>query len=36
MNIVDVYVNYLRTKIDKGFDRKMIHTVPGVGYRLDE
>ncbi|MDR2534022.1 MAG: response regulator transcription factor [Tannerellaceae bacterium] len=35
MNIVDVYVNYLRIKIDKGFDRKIIHTVPGVGYRLE-
>ena len=36
MNIVDVYVNYLRTKIDKDFERKLIHTVPGVGYRLEE
>ncbi|MDR2499215.1 MAG: response regulator transcription factor [Tannerellaceae bacterium] len=36
MNIVDVYVNYLRTKIDKDFKRKLIHTVPGLGYRLEE
>jgi DNA-binding response OmpR family regulator len=34
MNIVDVYVNYLRAKIDKDFDTKLIHTVSGVGYRM--
>jgi len=33
-NIVDVYVNYLRGKVDAGSDRKLIHTVRGVGYRL--
>ena len=31
-NIVDVYVRYLRTKIDEPFARKLIHTVVGVGY----
>lgn len=31
-NIIDVYVNYLRKKVDKGFDRKLIHTVRGQGY----
>jgi len=31
-NVIDVYVNYLRQKIDKGFDKKLIHTVRGVGY----
>lgn len=31
-NVVDVYVNYLRSKIDKGFDQKLIHTVVGMGY----
>jgi two-component system, OmpR family, copper resistance phosphate regulon response regulator CusR len=31
-NVVDVYVNFLRKKIDKGFDRKMIHTRVGFGY----
>ncbi|MDR1919542.1 MAG: response regulator transcription factor [Tannerellaceae bacterium] len=35
MNIVDVYVNYLRTKIDKDYDKKLIHTVSGVGYRME-
>jgi heavy metal response regulator len=35
-NIVDVYVNYLRSKIDSGFDKKLIHTVRGVGYVLKE
>ena len=33
-NVVDVYVGYLRRKIDRGFDRPLIHTVRGVGYRL--
>ncbi|MDH6341200.1 DNA-binding response OmpR family regulator [Parabacteroides sp. PFB2-12] len=35
MNVVDVYVNYLRGKVDKGFRNKLIHTVSGVGYRLE-
>lgn len=35
-NIIDVYVNYLRKKIDKGQDRKLIHTVRGQGYVLRE
>lgn len=35
-NIIDVYVNYLRKKIDHGFDKKLIHTVRGVGYMLKE
>ncbi|MDH6303768.1 DNA-binding response OmpR family regulator [Parabacteroides sp. PF5-5] len=35
MNVVDVYVNYLRTKIDKGFDRKLIRTVSGIGYMIE-
>lgn len=33
-NLVDVYIRYLRRKIDEGFDRKLIHTVRGVGYVL--
>ena len=33
-NVVDVYVNYLRRKIDDGFEQKLIHTVRGVGYEL--
>ena len=33
-NVIDVYVNYLRKKIDTGRDRKLIHTVRGVGYVL--
>lgn len=35
-NVVDVYVNYLRKKIDKSFDTKLIHTVIGMGYVLRE
>jgi len=31
-NIIDVYVNYLRKKLDLGADNKLIHTVRGVGY----
>ena len=33
-NVVDVYINYLRNKIDEGFTPKLIHTVRGVGYEL--
>ncbi|TSD67034.1 response regulator transcription factor [Inquilinus sp. KBS0705] len=35
-NVVDVYVNYLRKKIDNGYDVKLIHTVFGMGYILKE
>ena len=35
-NVIDVYVNYLRKKIDGDFDLKLIHTVRGVGYVLKE
>lgn len=35
-NVVDVYVNYLRKKIDKGFENNLIHTVIGLGYILKE
>lgn len=33
-NVVDVYINYLRRKIDDGFEKKLIHTVRSVGYEL--
>jgi len=33
-NIVEVYVRYLRRKIDDGFDHKLLQTVRGVGYRV--
>jgi heavy metal response regulator len=35
-NVIDVYVNYLRKKIDTGFEPKLIHTVRGAGYVLKE
>ena len=35
-NVIDVYINYLRNKIDSGFDDKLIHTVRGRGYILKE
>jgi DNA-binding response OmpR family regulator len=31
-NVVDVYINYLRKKIDKDFTPKLIHTITGIGY----
>ncbi|MFQ5441762.1 MAG: response regulator [Thermodesulfobacteriota bacterium] len=35
-NVVDVYINHLRSKIDKDSSKKLIHTVRGVGYVLKE
>lgn len=35
-NVVDVYVNFLRKKIDKGYDSKLIHTRVGFGYVFGE
>lgn len=35
-NVVDVYVNYLRNKIDKPFEPRLIHTVIGMGYIMKE
>ncbi len=33
-NFIEVYVNYLRNKVDKGFSNKLIHTIVGMGYML--
>jgi heavy metal response regulator len=33
-NVIDVHIKNLRRKVDGGFDRKLIHTVRGVGYRI--
>lgn len=35
-NIVDVFIRRLRSKIDEGYDRPLIHTQRGLGYRLEE
>jgi two-component system copper resistance phosphate regulon response regulator CusR len=35
-NIVEVYINYLRNKIDKPFEKKLIHNLHGMGYILKE
>lgn len=35
-NMIDVYIRYIRIKIDREFDKKLIHTVRGVGYVLKE
>ena len=33
-NVVDVYINYLRRKVDAGYDRALIRTIRGVGYQI--
>ena len=33
-NVVDVYINYLRNKVDRGFEPRLIQTVRGIGYTL--
>lgn len=33
-NVIDVHINYLRNKIDKGFEKQLIHTIRGTGYIL--
>ncbi len=35
-NVIDVYINHLRNKIDRGFPKRLIHTVRGAGYMLKE
>jgi DNA-binding response OmpR family regulator len=35
-NVIDVHVSHLRSKIDKGFEPKLLHTVKGVGYVLED
>ena len=35
-NLIDVYINYLRTKVDKGFPKQLINTVIGMGYVIRE
>lgn len=35
-NVIDVYISYLRNKIDKGFSRRLIHTKVGMGYIMQE
>jgi len=33
-NVVDVYINYFRGKVDSGYDRALIRTIRGVGYQI--
>ncbi len=33
-NVVDIYVHYLRDKVDQGYETKLLHTIRGVGYAL--
>ena len=35
-NVLDVYISYLRRKIDRGYPRPLIHTVRGIGFRVGE
>ena len=35
-NVVDVYISYLRQKVDKGHEHPLIHTVRGIGYMLED
>ena len=35
-NVIDVHVSHLRNKIDKDFEPKLLHTVKGVGYVLED
>jgi DNA-binding response OmpR family regulator len=35
-NVVDIYVHYLRNKVEKGFPGKLIRTVRGIGYSISE
>jgi len=35
-NFVEVYINYIRNKVDRGFSNKLIHTVVGMGYMLKQ
>ena len=35
-NVVEVYVGYLRRKVDRPFDRNDLQTVRGVGYRIED
>jgi DNA-binding response OmpR family regulator len=33
-NIIDVYINFLRRKVDKGYNNKLIYTIVGMGYMM--
>jgi DNA-binding response OmpR family regulator len=35
-NVIDVYINHLRKKIDKDYPKKLLHTLRGVGYVMRE
>jgi DNA-binding response OmpR family regulator len=35
-NVLDVYMNFLRKKVDQNFAKKLLHTVRGVGYVLKD
>ena len=35
-NVIDVYINFLRKKIDKNFSPKLIHTLVGMGYTMKD
>ena len=35
-NVIDVHISRLRSKIDNGFENPLLHTIRGIGYKLDE
>lgn len=35
-NLIDVYINYLRAKVDKGYPKQLIHTIIGMGYMIKD
>ncbi len=35
-NVIDVYINKLRNKIDKGFEKQLLNTVRGIGYMIKD
>ena len=35
-NVIDVHISRLRSKIDNGFVNPLLHTIRGIGYKLDE
>ncbi len=35
-NVIDVHISRLRSKIDKGFERPLLHTIRGAGYKLGD
>ena len=35
-HVISVHINHLRSKVDEGYDKRLIHTITGVGYILED